>query len=392
MPATPSHAPDQASRLLKVTIALVGLFAFIQVYSIQSILPQLQRDLNASVVEIGNSVGMTVLAVALISPFVGMLSDAVGRKPLIIASVFLAAVPTGLMPMVDSVQGLLILRFLQGLAVPGVSVVAVAYIGEEFRSPLMVRMVSLYVSGCVFGGFLGRFLLGHLVEFMPWQSAFAIMAVLNLLGAVVVWRGLPDSRYFVPNARVKSSLISLGQLLRNPALQAACALGFSVFFALIGLFTFVNLHLAEPPYYFSSGQLANIFTVYLLGVLITPLSGRLIPRFGVRTTVLASLFTSAIGVALTLSVPSWLVVTGLAVAACGVFIIQSATMSFIAGRITQGRSLASGLYYSAYYCGGFTGAWLCGIGYAWGSWPGAVASLLLSQCVAAFIAWRFMPA
>jgi len=391
--SSPASDPDdRPGFLLKLTMALVGVFAFIQVYSIQSILPQLQSDLHASVVEIGNAVGMTVLAVALISPFVGMLSDAVGRKGLIVASVFALAVPTALMPLVDSVHGLLILRFLQGLAVPGVSVVAIAYIGEEFRGPAMVRIVTLYVSGSVLGGFAGRFLLGHLTEHMAWQTAFGIMAMLNLAGAVIVWRGLPDSRRFVANARIGSSLAMLGQLLRNPSLQVACALGFTVLFALIGLFTFVNLHLAAPPYRFSSGQLANIFAVYLLGVVVTPLAGRIIPRIGIRRTILSMLGVSALGVALTLAQPAWLIVVALALAACGVFIIQSATMSFIAYRITRGRSLASGLYYSAYYCGGFTGAWLCGVAYAWGGWHGAVAALLSAQALGGLIAWRFMPA
>lgn len=391
VPAPSAEFNDRPGLLLKLTMGLVGVFAFIQVYSIQSILPQLQRDLNASVVEIGSSVGMTVLAVALISPFVGMLSDAIGRKWLIIGSVFALAIPTALMPLVETVHGLLVLRFLQGLAVPGVSVVAIAYIGEEFRGSTMVRIVTLYVSGSVLGGFLGRFILGHLTEYMAWQSAFGVMAVLNLAGAVIVWRGLPDSRHFVANARFRSSMATLGQLLHNPALQTACALGFAVLFAQIGLFTFINLHLAAEPYHFSPGQLANIFAVYLLGVAVTPLAGRIIPRIGVRRAVLSMLAVSACGVMLTLAQPSWAIVVALAIAACGTFITQSATMSFIAYRITQGRSLASGLYYSAYYCGGFTGAWLCGVAYAWGGWAGTVAVLLAAQALGGLIVWRFMP-
>lgn len=373
-------------------MALVGTFAFIQVYSIQSILPLLQQDLNASVVQIGNAVGMTVLAVALVSPFVGMLSDAIGRRWLMIGSVFVLAIPTALMPLVQTIDDLLVLRFLQGLAVPGVSVVAVAYIGEEFRGSTMIRVLSLYVSGCVLGGFSGRFFLGHLTEFMTWQSAFGVMAAVNFLGAFIVWRGLPDSRHFEANARFKSSVLSLGQMLCNHSLQAACALGFTVLFVLIALFTFINLHLAAAPFYFSSGQLANIFVVYLLGVVVTPLAGRIIPSFGIRRTILAMLVLSASGVLLTLVQSSWVIVLALAMAACGVFITQSATMSFIASRITHGRSLASGLYYSIYYCGGFTGAWLGGIAYSQGGWHGTVATLLVVQVLGGLIAWRYIPA
>jgi len=390
--ATVPDYNDHPDRLLMLTVALVGVFAFVQVYSVQSILPQLQRDLNASVVEIGNSVGMTVLAVALISPFVGMLSDALGRKWLVVASVFALAIPTALMSQVQTVHGLLVLRFLQGLAVPGVSVVAIAYVGEEFRGSAMVRMMTVYIAGSVLGGFSGRFLLGHFVEYMPWRAAFGVMAVLNLAGALVVWRGLPASRHFVPGTRFAASLKTLGQLLCNPSLQAACALGFTVLFALVGLFTFVNLHLAAAPYHFSSGQLANIFAVYLLGAVVTPLAGRVIPRIGVRHTVLLAIGLSVLGVLMTLTPPAWAIVAALAVAACGVFITQSATMSFIAYRISSGRSQASGLYYAAYYCGGFAGAWACGIAYSWGGWSATVAVVIAVQALGWLIAWRFMPA
>ncbi|HEX7386750.1 MAG TPA: MFS transporter [Castellaniella sp.] len=390
----PSSLPDDYVRpsvLLALTVALVGVFAFIQVYSVQSILPELQLDLRASVVEIGNSVGMTILAVALISPFVGMLSDAVGRKWMVVGSAFALAIPTALLTQVQTVHGLLLLRFLQGLAVPGVSVVIIAYIGEEFRGGSMIRIMAIYVAGSVLGGFMGRFLMGHLTELMTWRHAFGVMAVLNVLGAAVVWRGLPASRHFVAKKSFGGSLRTLGQLVHNPSLQAACALGFTVLFALVGLFTFVNLHLAAAPYDFSSGALANIFVVYLLGVVITPMAGRVILWLGVRLTVLLAVGTSAFGVLLTLVHPAWGIVVALAIASSGVFITQSAIMSFIAYRITSGRSLASGLYYSAYYCGGFSGAWLGGVAYTYGGWAATVALLVASQALGWCVAWRFIP-
>ncbi len=388
------QGPDDYYRLtlpLMLTIALVGVFAFLQVYSVQSVLPELQRDLNASVVEIGHAVGMTVLAVAVISPFIGMLSDALGRKWLVVASVFALAVPTALMTQVQTVQGLWILRFLQGLAVPGVSVVIIAYIGEEFRGTAMVRVMTGYVAGTVLGGFLGRFLIGHFTDYVAWRTAFGMMAILNFAGAWLVWRGLPASRHFVPNARFSSGLVMLGQLLRNPHLRVACALGFTVLFSLVGMFTFINLHLAAPPYHFSPGDLANIFSVYLLGVLVTPLAGRVIPRIGVRRTILLAMAVSMLGVVGSLAEPSWGIVAALAAAACGIFVTQSSTMSFIAHRIDHGRSLASGLYYAAYYCGGFAGAWACGVAYDLGAWRGTVITLIGALAVGWLIAWRFMP-
>ena len=48
----------------------------------------------------------------------------------------------------------------------------------------------------------------------------------------------------------------------------------------------------------------------------------------------------------------------------GVFITQSATISYLTSHVSEGRSLASGLYYMGYYGGGFIGAWACALAYA----------------------------
>lgn len=385
-----SHG-DARRLMLALSAILVGVFAFIQVYSIQSILPELQADLHASVVELGQAVGATVLAVALIAPFMGILSDALGRKWLIVSSVFFLAVPTALIAWAHDVQELLLLRFLQGLAVPGVSVVMTAYIGEEFRGARMVRTMTFYMGGCIMGGFLGRFLLGHLTDYMSWRMAFGIMTILNVAGGLIIWRGLPASRHFKANPHIKSNLLTLKQLLQNTNLRIASLLGFTLLFTQVALFTYINLHLAAAPYHYSSGALANLFTVYLLGMTVVPIMGRIIPRLGVRNTTLMSLTLSMLGVAFTLLTPAWGIILALALAACGTFISQSAVMTFLAQRITQGRSLANGLYYAIYYCGGFLGSWLCGLAYTWGAWPATVATLLAVQLCGWMITWLRMP-
>ena len=70
----------------------------------------------------------------------------------------------------------------------------------------------------------------------------------------------------------------------------------------------------------------------------------------------------------------------------GVFITQSATISYIAVNVNKGRSLASGLYYMAYYAGGTMGAWLCGMAYARGQWSLTVWLLLFLQILALLVA------
>ena len=367
-------------------MGLIGMFAFLQVYSVQAILPVLITDFAATEVQAGMVVGATVLAIAIMSPFLGMLSDAVGRKSFVVGALLFLTLPTALIAQSTTIEWIGLWRFIQGLSVPGITVVIIAYIGEEFEGRAVTELMSFYVSGSVLGGFMGRFLLGHLHELIGWRAGYYVMAAMTLLGALWVTKMLPASRQFVANPNFRSAIQTLGSHLVNRYVVTACLLGACVLFSLVGCFTFINLYLADTPYNLGTGALANIFAVYLIGVIITPLSTILLRRFGSARTIIVAVIVSMLGVLLTLATPLWLIVIGLGVMSSGVFVTQSATISYIAVNVKQGRSLASGLYYLFYYAGGTVGAWLCGLAYAYGQWQFTVWLLLFVQVLALLIA------
>ncbi|UYZ76982.1 MFS transporter [Moraxella bovis] len=365
----------------KFTIAMIGFFAFLQVYSVQAILPVLMQDLQASEVQVGLAVGATVMAIALMSPFMGMLSDAFGRRRFIIGSLLMLAIPTFMVGMARSVDGLTFWRFLQGLAVPGITVVLIAYIGEEY-SDNIAGMMSLYVAGTVLGGFSGRFFAGHLHEWIGWRWGYGVMAVLTLVGAVWVLKSLPKSQHFKKSQNFQDALRLLLSHTKNRHFVSACLLGGCVLFSLVGCFTFINLHLTDAPYRLLPSHLANIFALYLIGMVITPLSAKIIARFGMTDTIIFAVICSITGLFITLSTPLPLIIIGLTIMSSGVFITQSATISYITSHVKEGRSLASGLYYMGYYGGGSIGAWICAIAYAHGGWLYAVLTIFGVQLLA----------
>ena len=373
----------QASRPI---VWIIGFFAFLNVYSMQAVLPMVMQDFHATPLQAGATVGATVLAIALVSPFMGMLSDALGRKHILCSALFALTLPTALIALAQSLHTIILLRFLQGLAVPGIVVVLIAYLSEECKTGQVARMTSTYVGGTVMGGFCGRFLTGHTSDLLGWRTAYVALAVLNFLGALLVLWQLPASRHFVANRNARGALRILGRHLSNRRFLAICALGFCVLFSLVGSFTYVNLYLAQPPFGLTAAGLANVFGVYLLGVVVTPMAGRFIVRYGFLRSVLTSLALSASGLLLTL-LPSLLaVIAGLAVCSSAVFICQSATISHIADHVTEGRSLATGLYYFSYYAGGAAGSWVAGLAFEGWAWPGSVLSIILFQLLAAGIA------
>ncbi|MGE5308636.1 MAG: MFS transporter, partial [Deltaproteobacteria bacterium] len=279
--------------------AVAGACTFLSVYCTQPLLPYFQKVFGASELAVSLTVSVVTLAVALVAPFVGLFAETIGRKKVIVPALFGMAASTLLAVTSTSLPALVFWRFVQGLFVPGVVAVIMAYINEEFhdRSGLVM---SSYVSGTVFGGFLGRFLTGVIASHTDWRAAFFVLGILNLLGAFAVREWLPLAANFIPAKHVAHSMADTWIHLRNLRLLAICCMGFTILFSLVGAFTFANFHLALPPFNLGPAGLGSIFAVYLLGVIVTPMAGRFLDRYGFRRMTVFSVMLTLTGLALTL--------------------------------------------------------------------------------------------
>lgn len=371
VPATRATRPEKSFESAVFAVMVAGACTFLNVYCTQPLLPLLQRLFHASEVQVSMTVGAVTLAVAVMAPITGMIAESIGRKKVIVPALFALAVPTLLAGTSHSLHALILWRFAQGLFVPGVIAVMMAYINEEFAGRVGTVMAA-YVAGTVFGGFLGRFLTGMVAAHWSWRASFVTLGILDLLGALAVRQWLPLAVHFVPATHVLRSARDTWGHLRNPRLLAICGMGFTVLFSLVGVFTYVSFYLARPPFNLTPAALGSIFFVYLVGCVVTPLAGRFLDRHGFRPTTLMSLGMCLVGLLLTLAPSLALVVAGLAVFSSGVFVAQSAA-TVLTGQVAGcARSAAAGLYVTFYYAGGSVGAALTGWFWLKGGWPACV--------------------
>ncbi len=355
-----------------------GFCTFINMYAPQAFLPMLAIDLGTTAALVGLSITVTLLAVALIAPVAGAISDRLGRKRLIVTACVCAVVPSMLIATSQSLPMLLLWRFILGLMLPFIFTVTVAYVADEFSGADSIRVSGIYASGSIFGGFLGRFLGGLIADFSGWRGVFVVLAVITGLGAAFVWRFLPRERRFRPvSGGFVGTLSAYREHLRNRRLLGTCALGFGMLFSQVACFTFVNFQLAAPPFNLSTSQLGSVFAVYLLGMVTTPLATRVTVRAGRTNALVAACSTSAMGLALTLSPMLWAVVAGLALLAGGLFLVQALSMGFIGTAVPRARSSAVGLYVTSFYIGGAVGGVLPGVAWHQFGWPGVVACILV---------------
>ena len=369
--STPAGPAEQRVKLAVLAAMIAGACTFLNVYCTQPLLPLFQQLFHASEARVSLTVGAVTLSVALMAPVIGMLAESLGRKKVIVPALFLMAVPTLLAASSRSLGELVFWRFVQGVFVPGVIAVIIAYINEEFPGRAGAVMAA-YVAGTVFGGFLGRFLTGVIAARGSWHAAFIVLGGLDLLGALAVRQWLPPATHFVPGQHVLASLGDACRHLRNRRLLLICGMGFTVLLSLVGVFTYVNFFLARPPFHLSTAGLGSVFSVYLFGCGVTPWAGRFLDRHGFRRTALLAVGMSLGGLLLTLA--PWLpaVIVGLAVFSSGLFVSQASATVLTGQVVARARSSAAGLYVTCYYLGGSVGTTLPAWFWRNGGWPACV--------------------
>jgi MFS transporter, YNFM family, putative membrane transport protein len=374
-----------------LAVATSGFCAFVNLYTPQALLPELSREFGVSASDISWLMTAGTGAIALTAPFTGVLADMVGRKRLITAAMFGAVAPTLIMTMVGSVPSFAFWRFVQGMLLPPIFTVAVAYIGDEWPAADVPRIAGIYISGTSIGGFCGRFIPGMLSDLIGWRLAFSVVALLTLVSAIIVALTLPHERQFVRSGGLADSLKQMLRHLRDPQLVATYAIGFGVLFNFIATFTYVSFHLAAPPYLFSPTLLGALFLTYLASSPIVPWVGRAIVLFGRRPFVLGVIALWIVGVLLLLAPPVSVIMTGLTLCAVCGMVCQAVSTGYVTLTAKEGRSSAVGLYATSYYVGGSAGAFLGGLAWTFSGWGGCVAVIVVMQVIIAAIVaimWR----
>lgn len=143
-----------------------GLATFALLYCVQPILPVLSQEfgLTPANSSISLSISTAMLAIGLL--FTGPLSDAIGRKPVMVTALLLASICTLLSTMMTSWHGILIMRALIGLSLSGVAAVGMTYLSEEIHPSFVAFSMGLYISGNSIGGMSGRLISGVFTDFL----------------------------------------------------------------------------------------------------------------------------------------------------------------------------------------------------------------------------------
>lgn len=227
--------------MVVVPLLLAGL-SMLGPFSIDTPFPAFKRmgaDLDVTRDQMQLVVSAYLLSFGLMSPFHGPLSDAVGRRPVIIGGCAVFAAASIGCAFSTSLPMLLGFRVLQGLSAGGGVIVSRTVIRDVFDGPQAQRLMSRVMMIFGIAPAVAPIVGGLLLQAGPWPVIFWFLAGVGLLLVALVAVALPETHPVerrTPLA-VRPLLGSLGEVSRNLAFHRvawAAALGFGGQFLYIG--------------------------------------------------------------------------------------------------------------------------------------------------------------
>ena len=379
-----------AYRWVTIAFFLVGFASFSLIYCVQPLFTTFVQSFHIGAAQSTLALSLTTGLLAVSILLMSMLGPQLSRRTVMFSCMTAAAVLTLLSAGSTSWAALLFLRAAEGVVLGGVPAIAMASLAELIDPRDLGRAMGLYVGGTAFGGMMGRVGMGLLTDIASWRVALLTMGALALLAALgfrLLVPGTARAQQVTPLQIQDHLSIWRAHLGRWPLLRLFLigALNLGVF---VAVFNALSFRLSGAPYHLGAATLSALFTVYLFGVVASPVGGALADRWGRSRVLTGGLLLSGTGLLLTL-LPNLLdIVAGLVLLTVGFFTTHSVASSWVSRAAPAHTCHASALYLLAYYVGssilGFAGAWC----WTAGGWPWVVTFTAAALMLALVIAGR----
>jgi YNFM family putative membrane transporter len=377
--STRISAGTPAYRRFALALVIAGLSTFALLYSVQSLLPVFAREFHVSAAESSLVVSLATGAMALMLLIASVISDRVGRREMMVMSLFAGAILTIVSAALPSWHALLFTRFLTGIALSGIPAIAMTYLAEEVDAKTIGGTMGLYISGAAIGGMVGRIGSSVIADWLGWRAAVGSIGVICLIGAFVFRWAAPTSRSFVSRRHdLASVLASIHILRRDAGLPWLYAEGFLLMGSFITIYNYVSFRLLAPPYSLSQSAVGAIFLFYIVGSFVSTWFGQLAGRLGRRRVFWIPILVFLAGVGMTAATPLFVVVAGIGVATAGYFGAHSVASSWVGRRGHAAPAQAAAFYSFFMYVGSSVLGSAGGVAWSRAQWPGvAVFTIVL---------------
>lgn len=189
-------APAQSDRKWWVVVAMSGVMIALTLdfFGLAVALPRIGKDLDASTETLLWT--MNAYLLAFVSPMVaiGRLADIVGRRKIVLVGVVVFVVGSALCAVADSDIFLIGARVLQGLGGGTIFVTSVSIVNDAFPADQRARALGIWSGVGLMGSALGPFVAGVLTEYASWRWFFFLNIPVGVVTILITLRSVEESR------------------------------------------------------------------------------------------------------------------------------------------------------------------------------------------------------
>ncbi|QBY43374.1 MFS transporter [Arsenophonus nasoniae] len=373
------HIKYRDALYIRVTLSffMVGLSTFALLYFVQPILPILSSEFKITPAQSSMSLSLCTGLLALGLLVTGPLSDAVGRKNIMVLALLSAAIITFISAFMQSWNGILLTRALVGLALSGVAAVAMTYLSEEIHPNYLALSMGLYISGNSIGGMSGRLITGILTDHFSWRIATIVFSLFTFIAAIIFWRLLPPSQHFrASSVRPRFLLVNFRVHLRDKGLLFLFIIGFIIMGSFITLYNYIGYRLLEAPYNFSQTMIGLLSFIFLAGTYSASKAGFLALKYNYADILFIAICLMFIGITITFFSPIAIIILGMVILTVGFFAAHAIVSSWIGKRSKRAKAQASSWYLFSYYGGSSIAGTLGGVFWSHWKWNGIIGFII----------------
>ncbi len=346
-------------RRIVFALALGSFLVFSNLYLFQPMLPDLAHRYAISETRVNWIFAAATLGLSLGLVPVALLSESLGRRPVMLTGLIAIPLISLLMLFGHSFWWLVICRGILGLALAAFASIAVAYMAEELSSSGFSRAIGGYIAANSLGGISGRIAGGLLSDAYSIDTALLIVLLVTLAGVCCVVLLLPAQQHFSPQkVSLRTHTQALINHLRQRRVAFAMLIGGVNFALFVNLYSVMGFRLVAAPHYIPTGIASLIFLCYLGGTLSSRLSGLWLKRHGAINGMLMGSMISFAGMWIALPDHIWSMLLGLVCISFGAFFTHTLAYGWVGQKATGAKATATALYLVHYYIGGSLGGFL----------------------------------
>lgn len=214
-------------------------------------LPDLVNVFDTTPAMMKLTISLNMLAFGIAQFFYGPLSDRFGRKPVMLASIASVIVLCFACTQVNTVQQLITVRVLLGLAAAAEAVLALAIIKDLYNEKEQIKVLGLLNSAIAVSPAVAPILGGYLHVHYGWTMNFYVLTVMACVALLVAALYLPESHTPEPEAlQVNRVIGGYTRLFANKEFMvhaAMCGLSLGLIFVFVTGGPFVLIELLGVP-------------------------------------------------------------------------------------------------------------------------------------------------